>query len=73
MWKNRDAANEKRTTKKSTSSLKSKSGTKIEEPSTIENEFIDNLKQQIYFMEMELNERERKRNCKKWRIYSVVQ
>lgn len=62
MWKNRDAANEKRTTKKSTSSLKNKSGTKIEEPSTIENEFIDNLKKQIYFMEMELKlmkERER--------------
>ena len=62
MWKNRDAANEKRTTKKSTSSLKNKSGTKIEEPSNIENEFIDNLKKQIYFMEMELKlmkERER--------------
>ena len=59
MWKNRDAANDKKT-RKTNSSLKNKS--KVEESSKIENEFIDNLKKQIYFMEMELKlmkERER--------------
>ena len=48
MWKNRDLANNKRT--KKTNSSK------------IENDFIENLKKQIYFMEMELKlmkERER--------------
>ena len=60
MWKNRDAANDKKT-KKTNSSLKNKSN-KIEESSKIESDFIENLKKQIYFMEMELKlmkERER--------------
>ena len=60
MWKNRDTANPS----KKTSNLpsKSKSNQKMEESSKIENDFIDNLKKQIYFMEMELKlmkERER--------------
>ena len=60
MWKNRDTANPA----KKTSNLpsKSKSNQKMEESSKIENDFIDNLKKQIYFMEMELKlmkERER--------------
>ena len=61
MWKNRDAANDKKT-KKTNSSLKNKSNQKIEESSKIESDFIENLKKQIYFMEMELKlmkERER--------------
>ena len=62
MWKNRDAANDKKT-KKTNSSLKIKSGNrKVEESSKIESDFIENLKKQIYFMEMELKlmkERER--------------
>ena len=62
MWKNRDAANDKKS-KKTYSSLKNKpSAQKIEESSKIESDFIENLKKQIYFMEMELKlmkERER--------------
>ena len=62
MWKNRNAANDKKT-KKTNSSLKNKySNQKIEESSKIESDFIENLKKQIYFMEMELKlmkERER--------------
>ncbi len=62
MWKNRDAANDKKT-KKTNSSLKNKStNQKYEESSKIESDFIENLKKQIYFMEMELKlmkERER--------------
>ena len=57
MWKNRDAVRPK----KNTTPSKIKSNQKIEE-SKIENDFIDNLKKQIYFMEMELKlmkERER--------------
>ena len=58
MWKNRDAVREKKDNKYS----KMKSNQKMEESSKIENDFIDNLKKQIYFMEMELKlmkERER--------------
>ena len=58
MWKNRDAVREKKDNKYS----KLKSNQKMEESSKIENDFIDNLKKQIYFMEMELKlmkERER--------------
>ena len=61
MWKNRDAANDKKV-KKTNSSLKNKSNRKVEESSKIESDFIENLKKQIYFMEMELKlmkERER--------------
>ena len=62
MWKNRDAANDKKS-KKTYSSIKNKpSSQKIEESSKIESDFIENLKKQIYFMEMELKlmkERER--------------
>ena len=62
MWKNRNAANDKKT-KKTNSSLKNRaSNQKIEESSKIESDFIENLKKQIYFMEMELKlmkERER--------------
>ena len=62
MWKNRDAANDKKT-KKTNSSLKNKSSNRNnEESSKIESDFIENLKKQIYFMEMELKlmkERER--------------
>ena len=60
MWKNRDAVNSH--SKKKTTPSKLKSNQKIEESSKIENDFIDNLKKQIYFMEMELKlmkERER--------------
>jgi hypothetical protein len=58
MWKNRDAVREKKDNKYS----RLKSNQKMEESSKIENDFIDNLKKQIYFMEMELKlmkERER--------------
>ena len=58
MWKNRDAVKEKNVNKYP----KVKFNQKMEESSKIENDFIDNLKKQIYFMEMELNlmkERER--------------
>ena len=63
MWKNRNAANDKKT-KKTNSSTKLPiiKNQKFEESSKIENEFIENLKKQIYFMEMELKlmkERER--------------
>ena len=60
MWKNRDAVNSH--SKKKTTPSKLKSNQKMEESSKIENDFIDNLKKQIYFMEMELKlmkERER--------------
>ena len=60
MWKNRDTANPAKKTCNLPS--KSKSNQKMEESSKIENDFIDNLKKQIYFMEMELKlmkERER--------------
>ena len=58
MWKNRDAVKEKNVNKYP----KVKFNQKMEESSKIENDFIDNLKKQIYFMEMELKlmqERER--------------
>ena len=58
LWKNRDAVKEKKVNKYP----KIKLNKKMEESSKIENDFIDNLKKQIYFMEMELNlmkERER--------------
>ena len=58
LWKNRDAVKEKKVNKYP----KIKLNQKMEESSKIENDFIDNLKKQIYFMEMELNlmkERER--------------
>ena len=58
LWKNRDAIKEKKVNKYP----KIKLNKKMEESSKIENDFIDNLKKQIYFMEMELNlmkERER--------------
>ena len=58
LWKNRDLVN----TKKAPKYPKVKTSQKIEELSKIENYFIDNLKKQIYFMEMELKlmkERER--------------
>ena len=63
MWKNRNAANDKKI-KKTNSSTKIQKiqNQKFEEPTKIENEFIENLKKQIYFMEMELKlmkERER--------------
>ena len=50
MWKNRDAANDKKS-KKTNSSLKNKSSNRNnEECSKIESDFIENLKKQIYFM-----------------------
>ena len=58
MWKNRDAVKEKNVNKYP----KVKFNQKMEESSKIENDFIDNLKKQRYFMEMELKlmqERER--------------
>ena len=61
MWKNRDAANDKKT-RKTNSSKNKPLNQKYEESSKIESEFIENLKKQIYFMEMELKlmkERER--------------
>ena len=60
MWKNREAVNNRQS--KSNIHSKLKSNPKKEESSKIENDFIDNLKKQIYFMEMELKlmkERER--------------
>ena len=60
MWKNREAVNNRQN--KSNIPSKLKSNPKKEESSKIENDFIDNLKKQIYFMEMELKlmkERER--------------
>lgn len=68
MWKNRDAANDPKARKTNSISKTaksqnlSKSKTKPENSKIIENEFIENLKKQIYFMEMELKlmkERER--------------
>ena len=56
MWKNRDAQ------KRNIMPSKPTSNKNLEESSKIENDFIDNLKKQIYFMEMELKlmkERER--------------
>jgi len=61
MWKNRDAAVDKKLRKTNTSKIRT-SSKKLEESSKIENDFIENLKKQIYFMEMELKlmkERER--------------
>ena len=61
LWKDRNAANDKKV-KKTNSSLKNKSNNKIEQSSKIESDFIENLKKQIYCMEMELKlmkERER--------------
>ena len=58
LWKNRDLVK----TKKNNKYPQVKMSQKIEESSKIENDFIDNLKKQIYFMEMELKlmkERER--------------
>ena len=52
MWKNRDAANDKKT--KKTNYSNKTSSQKIEQSSKIESDFIENLKKQIYFMEMEL-------------------
>ena len=62
MWKNRDAAVDKKLRKTNTNTKNKTSSQKYEESSKIENDFIDNLKKQIYFMEMELKlmkERER--------------
>ena len=59
LWKNRDIVNNPQ---KNKNSSKTKSHQKLEESKKIENDFIDNLKKQIYFMEMELKlmkERER--------------
>ena len=56
LWKNRDSQ------KRNILPSKSTNNKKLEESSKIENDFIDNLKKQIYFMEMELKlmkERER--------------
>ena len=56
LWKNRDIVNPQK------NKNSSKSKYKQEESKKIENDFIDNLKKQIYFMEMELKlmkERER--------------
>ena len=61
LWKNRDLVK----TKKNNKYPQVKMSQKIEESSKIENDFIDNLKKQIYFMEMELKlmkEREREIN-----------
>ena len=58
MWKNRDLVKESNQSKYP----KLKTSQKLEQSSKIENDFINNLKKQIYFMEMELNlmkERER--------------
>ena len=60
LWKNRDIVNNPQKNKNSLS--KPKSHQNLEESKKIENDFIDNLKKQIYFMEMELKlmkERER--------------
>ena len=68
MWKNRDAAQDPKARKTNSSTKITKSQTlnkpkgKMENSKQIENEFIENLKKQIYFMEMELKlmkERER--------------
>ena len=63
MWKNRNAANDKKIRKTNVSTkLPLIQNQKQEESSKVENEFIENLKKQIYFMEMELKlmkERER--------------
>ena len=77
MWKNRDATKNK--LKTTNFPQKSKSNQKMEESSKIENDFIDNLKKQIYFMEMELKlmkEREReiakrKSNRRTRHLYSL--
>ena len=56
LWKNRDSQ------KRNILPSKSANNKNLEESSKIENDFIDNLKKQIYFMEMELKlmkERER--------------
>ena len=60
LWKNRDIVNNPQKNKNPSS--KPKSHQNLEESKKIENDFIDNLKKQIYFMEMELKlmkERER--------------
>ena len=60
LWKNRDIVNNPQKNKNPLS--KPKSHQNLEESKKIENDFIDNLKKQIYFMEMELKlmkERER--------------
>ena len=63
MWKNRNASNDKKIAKTNASTrLPIIKNRKFEESSKVENEFIENLKKQIYFMEMELKlmkERER--------------
>ena len=60
LWKNRDIVNNPQKNKNSLPKIKSHQN--LEESKKIENDFIDNLKKQIYFMEMELKlmkERER--------------
>ena len=60
LWKNRDIVNNPQKNKNSLPKIKSHQN--VEESKKIENDFIDNLKKQIYFMEMELKlmkERER--------------
>ena len=60
LWKNRDIVNNPQKNKNSLPKIKSYQN--LEESKKIENDFIDNLKKQIYFMEMELKlmkERER--------------
>ena len=55
MWKNRNAINDKKNKKLNISTkIPKNKKQKIEESSKVENEFIENLKKQIYFMEMEL-------------------
>ena len=69
MWKNRNAANDKKIRKTNVSTkLPIIQNQKQEESSKVENEFIENLKKQIYLMEMELKlmkEREREREIAK--------
>ena len=60
LWKNRDMVNNPQ--KNKNISYKPKISKNTEESKKVENDFIDNLKKQIYFMEMELKlmkERER--------------
>ena len=62
MWKNRDAVVDKKSKSKTSGPGNFKNMQSMEESSKIEHDFIDNLKKQIYFMEMELKlmkERER--------------
>ena len=62
IWKNPNVINGKKVKKTNSSKIPIITNTKIGESPKIENEFVENLKKQIYFMQMELKlmkERER--------------